>query len=74
MINVSDLHKLSLTMQDYKLVKKIKVTTQFADYLDANIPKLEDKFPDNCNGLIGQFDGIPVEIDDEIDGLYEFVY
>lgn len=74
MINVSDLHKLSLTMQDYKLVKKIKVTTQFADYLDANIPKLEDKFPDNCNGFIGRFDGIPVEIDDEIDGLYEFVY
>lgn len=76
MFNVKDLEDAAQAMQKLgpKLPKGIKVTTQFADYLDANTPKLEDKLPDNHNGFIGRFDGLPVEIDDEIDGNYEIIY
>ena len=55
-------------------VKKIKVTTAFADYLKATTPPLPERPNDLTNGLIGHWDGVPIEVDDEIDGLYEFVY
>ena len=54
--------------------KKIKVTTAFAEYLKATTPLLPERPNKLTGGIIGHFPGTPIEIDDEIDGHYEFVY
>lgn len=75
MINIEDLQELNLAMmRNYKHVKKIKATSEFAQALMKSC-KFEEKSSQSYNsGYIARWDGIPVEIDDEIDGLYEFVY
>lgn len=74
MNNIEDLQEVTFSLHNYKPVKKIKVTKEFAVALMKNA-KFEDKpKPSYSGGTIGHFTGIPIEIDDEIDGLYEFVY
>lgn len=57
-----------------KCVKKIKVSSAFFAYLKA----ISDPFGLGPSvipeGKTAYWTGIPVEIDDEIDGYYEFVY
>ena len=74
MINVEDLREITNELCNYKSIKKIKVTTEFAQAL-AEHAKLEDKPIESCtDGIIRHWDWYLVEIDDEIDGLYEIVY
>lgn len=54
--------------------KKIKVTSEFADYLKATIPMSYNAECDACNGYYGEFIGIPLELDDTIDGYYKVEY
>lgn len=74
MINIEDLQEVTFTLHNYKPVKKIKVTKEFAIALmkNANFEEKPSEF--YRGGITGRWDGIPIEIDDEIDGLYEFVY
>ena len=76
MINVKDLEDAAQAMQKLgtKFPKAIKVTTAFAEYLKATTPPLPERPGNLANGIVGRFDGVPIEIDDEIDGPYEFVY
>ena len=64
----------NLAMLNATSVKKIKVTTAFAEHLKATTPPLPERPSEFTNGYIGHWDAVPIEIDDEIDGLYEFVY
>lgn len=57
--------------------KMIKMTSKFSDYLDKQsvIEWVEESEELLNEGVVGQFDSIPVEIDDTIeDEYYEFVY
>ena len=76
MINVETLNNIISKMQSVKILKKIKVTTAFAYYLDRILPPLPlyepNKFYAGMPGL--WYQGVPVEIDDKIDGPYELVY
>lgn len=57
--------------------KKIKVTTQFANYLEQTCHPifLEVEEQTKFKGVIGRFDSIPIEIDDTIENeYYELVY
>ena len=74
MLNVKDLEDAIFAMQGPKLPKGIKVTTLFARYLESAYSPLEHKPTKHYDGFIGYYTGIPIEIDDEIDGPYEFVY
>ena len=76
MINVETLNNLISEMQRGKILKKIKVTTAFAYQLDRSIDPLPQYKPHKFYpGVPGwYYQGVPVEIDDEIDGPYEFVY
>ena len=71
MINVEELNEIISQMSCYKPAKAIKVTTVFALYI-----KHSDAFKtvNTPSGPIELLFGLPVIIDDEIDGLYEFVY
>lgn len=71
MINIEE---VTHALHNYQPVKKIKVTKEFAVALMKNA-KFEDKpKPSYSGGIIGRYDMYLIEIDDEIDGLYEFVY
>lgn len=74
MINIEDLQEVTNALHNYQPVKKIKVTKEFAIALMKSA-KFEDK-PDQFynSGIIGRYDMCLIEIDDEIDGNYEFVY
>ena len=76
MFNVKDLEDAAQAMKKLgtKFPKAVKVTTIFAEYLKAITPPLPEKPDGFINGIVGRWDSIPIEIDDEIDGLYEFVY
>lgn len=52
----------------------IKVTTEFAKYLKQNVQPLPEKPNRLPYGIVGHFTGVPIEIDDDIDGHYEFVF
>lgn len=65
MINVEELNDIINKMSDYKPVKAIKVTTEFFDYLNLVTKQSSIKV---------YHQGVPVIIDDEIDGFYEIVY
>ena len=71
MINIEE---VTLALHNYKPVKKIKITKEFAITLmkNANFEEKPSEF--YSGGITCRFDGVPIEIDDEIDGLYEFVY
>lgn len=73
MFNVKDLEDAILTMQGPKLPKKIKVTSFFWNYLKY----AESPFEIKCakfSAMFNDYRGLPVIIDDEIDGLYKFEY
>lgn len=76
MINVEDLEDVVQAMQKLRteFPKKIKVTTAFAEYLKATIPPFKEQPNKLTDGIVGYFPGVPIEIDEEIDGLYELVY
>ena len=76
MFNVKDLEDAAQAMQDLgtKFPKALKVTTAFAEYLIATTPPLPERPDGFIDGTVGRFDSTPIIIDDEINGLYEFVY
>ena len=76
MFNTKNLEDAAQAMQklETKFPKVIKVTTAFADYLKATTLPLPERPNDLTDGWVGHWDGVPIEVDDEIDGLYEFVY
>lgn len=75
MINVETLNNIISEMQRDKILKKIKVTTAFAYCLDRMVEPLPHYEPNKFySGMLVEYQGVPVEIDDEIDGPYEFVY
>ena len=77
MISIQELNDIISKMQDYKPVKAIKVTTRFFDYLDLmtklssyySTPPIKPRAGDPA-----YLQGVPVIIDNEINGFYEFVY
>lgn len=74
MFNVKDLEDAILAMQQGpKLPKGIKVTSFFWNYLQHAESPLEAKRAQFSAGFNGYM-GLPVEIDDEIEGYYEIVY
>lgn len=70
MISIQELNDIISKMQDYKPVKAIKVTNKFFDYLDL-MPRLS--YTPRAEWL-AYIQGVPVIIDDEIEGNYEFEY
>ena len=73
MFNIKDLEDTILAMQEPKLPKGIKITSFFWNYLKH----AESPFESKCAEFSAMFNGymgLPVEIDDEIDDLYDFVY
>jgi hypothetical protein len=75
MINIEDLQEVTHALHNYQPVKKIKVTKEFAIALMKSA-KFEEKPSEfySGGGITCRFDSVLIEIDDEIDGLYEFVY
>ena len=74
-LNVETLNHIISEMQSVKMLKKIKVTTAFANYLDRILPPLPNYETNKFYaGMCCEYLGVPVEIDDDIDGLYEFVF
>ena len=77
MINVEELNDIISQMSEYKPIKAIKVTTRFFDCLEQmtklspyySAPPIKPRAGDPAT-----LRGVPVIIDDEIDGPYEFVY
>ena len=71
MINVETLNNIISEIQSWKLLKKIKVTTAFYAFIQHShmFQTLTEPFRP-----IDVLLGIPIEIDDEIDGLYELVF
>lgn len=59
-----------------KPIKKIKVTSEFADYLEQTChPIYLDKDLSKSEGIRAQFTGIPIVVDDEIENdYYEIQY
>lgn len=63
------------------LPKKIKITRHVADVLnEESKPVFREMYRDEFvktyggTGTVGQFTGIPIEVDDTIEGNYELVY
>ena len=73
MFNVKDLEDAIFAMQGPKLPKGIKVTTFFWNYLKNAETPFEIKRAE-FTAMFNGYMGLPVEIDDEIDGYYEIVY
>lgn len=71
MFNVKELEDAIFAMQELKLPKGIKVTTPFWHYLESITPKYTPKLPKIYPAY---YMGLPIEIDDEIDGYYEIIY
>lgn len=69
MFNVKELENITFKMlQPPNFPKKIKVTTEFWHDLKSRChSELPEEYVARCPGL-------PVEIDDEIDGYYEIIY
>lgn len=68
---LGDLHDLYLATKSHS-IKKIKITSEFANYIEKTIPMpYKDESLDGC---YGKFIGIPVELDDTIDGYYKLEY
>jgi hypothetical protein len=71
MINIKDLEDAIYVMQGPKLPRGIKVTKQFWNYIESVTAEISFRFPYT---YFGEYQGLPVEVDDEIDGPYEFIY
>ncbi len=58
-----------------KPIKKIKVTSEFADYLKKMCPPICLEDLSKSEGIRVEFTGIPIVVDDEIENeYYEVVY
>ena len=55
-----------------KVIKKIKVTSEFADHLEQICPPIY--FDTESEGIIANFTGIPVVVDDTINDDYELEF
>ena len=73
MFNVKDLEDVIHAMQESKLPKGIKITSFFWNYLKYAESPFEIKGAE-FSAMFNGYMGLPVEIDDEIDGFYEFIY
>lgn len=73
MFNVKDLEDAILTMQEPKLPKGIQVTSFFWNYLKNAETPFEIKRAE-FSAMFNGYMGLPVEIDDEIEGYYEVIY
>lgn len=74
MLDHEKINKILSEFHRPEMLVGIKVTTEFAHYLKQTIPPLQEKPNRLTDGIVGHFTGVPIEIDDDIDGLYEFVY
>lgn len=74
MLDHEKINKVLAEFHRPEMLAGIKVTTEFAHYLKQTIPTLPENPNRLTNGPVGYFTGVPVEIDDDIDGLYEFVF
>lgn len=76
MSQMLDPEKINKALSEFNRVipAGIKVTTEFAHYLKQTIPPLPKKPNRLTYSPVESFAGVPVEIDDEIDGLYELVF
>ena len=66
------MNELSFDIMCPKHVKKIKLTSDFANYLEAKYPIVLCNTPEE--GVRAEFTGIPFEVDDKIDGYYELIF
>ena len=74
MINVEELNDIISQMSEYKSIKAIKVTTRFFDYLELmtklspyySAPPIKPRSGDPAT-----LKGVPVIIDDDIDGFFK---
>ena len=76
MSQMLDPDKINKALSEFNRVipTGIKVTTEFAHYLKQTVPTLPEK-PNILTYIpVESFAGVPVEIDDEIDDHYEFVF
>ena len=75
MITYEDICKTIMYMRALKYphrLKEIKMTQDYADYIAAQVPKIELH---NCpSGYISTFEGVPVVVDDTLDRPYELVF
>ena len=75
MLDHEKINKALSELHRPEMLAGIKVTTEFANYLKQTIPTLPERPSKLPYGVVvGHFTGVPIEIDDEIDGLYEFVF
>lgn len=62
-------------MSTGKPIKKVKVTSEFYNYLTATCLTTFQTAPTLPLGVVGQFTGIPIEIDNSIeDERYRIIY
>lgn len=65
--------KLSFDVMCPRRIKKIKLTSDFANYLVAKHPIIT--LPNTPEGIRAEFTGIPFEVDDDIlNDYYELVF
>lgn len=74
MLDHEKINKILSEFHRPEMLAGIKVTTEFAHYLKQTVPPLPEKPSKWADGIVGHFTGVPVEIDDDIDGLYELVF
>jgi len=75
MFNVKELEDAIFAMQQLsKLPKGTKVTRLFARYLTMLYPPIDIELLKVNYGFLGEYQGLPVFIDDEIEGYYEIIY
>lgn len=77
MSQMLDYEKIDKILSEFhrpETLARIKVTTEFAHYLKQTVPPLPKKPNRLPDGIVGHFPNVPIEIDDDIDGLYELVF
>ena len=74
MLDPEKINKILSEFHRPEMLTGIKVTTEFAHYLKQTIPPLPKKPNRLTYSPVESFASVPVEIDDEIDGLYELVF
>ena len=55
-------------------VEKIKVSPRIAEYLTSFPSPFIEKLEEFSDGIIGQWDAIPIEVDDVIEKDYEIIW
>lgn len=69
-----DFNIMSLNMLNIP-IKKIKVKSEFFDYIEKMCPSICLENLSKSEGISGEFTGIPIVVDDDIENeYYEIVY